>query len=183
MYRNFLYNDGRLLVSITPNYHFDHSCDLRQYNFFYQLKFGTSQKQSKFNNSNALSFPLLTKQKLYIYHSADGEKLVSDRPMKGYRLVASRDSVNGVGHLIAGLSEDLPSRKVINDLVRTASERYNLDPDLIKAIIQVESNFKSNAVSSAGAAGLMQLMPETAKDLNVADRFNQGIIFMEEHVI
>ena len=86
--------------------------------------------------------------------------------------MASRDSVNGVGHLIAGLSEDLPSRKVINEFVRTASERYNLDPDLITAIIQVESNFKSNAVSSAGAAGLMQLMPETAKDLNVPDRFN-----------
>ena len=117
-------------------------------------------------------FPLLTKAKLYIYHSADGEKIVSDRPMKGYILVARRDSVNGVGHLIAGLSEDLPSRKVINEFVRTAGERYNVDPDLIKAIIQVESNFKSNAVSSAGAAGLMQLMPETAKDLNVADRFN-----------
>ena len=86
--------------------------------------------------------------------------------------MASRDSVNGVGHLIAGLSEDLPSQKVINEFVRTASERYNLDPDLIMAIIQVESNFKSNAVSSAGAAGLMQLMPETAKDLNVTDRFD-----------
>jgi len=117
-------------------------------------------------------FPLLTEAKLYIYHSTDGEKLISDRPLKGYKLVARRDSVNGVGHLIARLSEDLPSRKVIDELVRTASERYNLDPDLIKAIIQVESNFKSNAVSSAGAAGLMQLMPETAKDLNVTDRFN-----------
>jgi hypothetical protein len=45
-------------------------------------------------------------------------------------------------------------------------------PTLVKAVMQVESAGKSKAVSSKGAAGLMQLMPGTAKDLGVTDRFD-----------
>jgi soluble lytic murein transglycosylase len=46
--------------------------------------------------------------------------------------------------------------------VREASDRYNVDPYLVYAIIQIESNFKSERISNKGAKGLMQLMPETA---------------------
>ena len=56
--------------------------------------------------------------------------------------------------------------------IRTASARYRIDPDLIEAIYQIESSFRYNAVSPAGATGLSQLMPGTAKDLEVSDRFN-----------
>lgn len=60
----------------------------------------------------------------------------------------------------------------IGVLVDNLAPIYAVDPALVKAIIAVESNYQHNAVSRAGAAGLMQLMPRTAQDLGVVDRFN-----------
>jgi soluble lytic murein transglycosylase-like protein len=51
----------------------------------------------------------------------------------------------------------------------TAAERHRLPPPLLKAVVAVESNFDPVAVSWKGATGLMQLMPATARDLEVAD--------------
>ena len=55
--------------------------------------------------------------------------------------------------------------------IRTAADRYRLDPELIRAIIKVESSFKPFAVSEKGAMGLMQLMPATAEEMQVAEPF------------
>lgn len=57
-------------------------------------------------------------------------------------------------------------------LIRTCSTKYGVNPCLVKAVIHAESGYNPNAVSSKGASGLMQLMPGTAKSLKVADRFN-----------
>lgn len=62
--------------------------------------------------------------------------------------------------------------------IRSASSQSQLDPFLVSAIIRVESNFKSDKISSKGAIGLMQLMPDTAQWItdisgsseNIADR-------------
>ncbi|MFI2856783.1 transglycosylase SLT domain-containing protein [Paenibacillus sp. JSM ZJ436] len=59
-----------------------------------------------------------------------------------------------------------------SDLINKYAGKHNIDPFLIAAIIKTESNFKSNAVSSAGAQGLMQLMPNTAKGLGVTNSFD-----------
>jgi soluble lytic murein transglycosylase-like protein len=53
-----------------------------------------------------------------------------------------------------------------------AAKRYRLDPDLIRSVIQIESAFDALAVSPVGAQGLMQLMPEVAEEMGVADPFN-----------
>jgi soluble lytic murein transglycosylase len=53
-----------------------------------------------------------------------------------------------------------------------AARLYGIDPNIIKAIIKAESNFDRYALSSKGAKGLMQLMPETARDMKVANIYD-----------
>ncbi|MDQ7011278.1 MAG: lytic transglycosylase domain-containing protein [Mariprofundaceae bacterium] len=65
-------------------------------------------------------------------------------------------------------SSDFP----FSDIIQKASKIYHLDAKLIGAVIQAESNFDEKAVSESGAQGLMQLMPETAKDMKVEDPFD-----------
>ena len=72
-------------------------------------------------------------------------------------------------------SEDyrpLPATIAYNDAIAEAADLYKLDPNLIRAIIRAESAFNPFAVSSAGALGLMQLMPAVAEELNVLDPFD-----------
>ncbi len=59
-----------------------------------------------------------------------------------------------------------------DELIHSASNRHGVDPYLVKAIVKAESNFDSSAVSRAGAKGLMQLMPKTARLLGVKNVFD-----------
>jgi soluble lytic murein transglycosylase-like protein len=63
-------------------------------------------------------------------------------------------------------------RRDIEAIIHEAAEKYHIDSRLIKAVIQHESNFNPYAQSRAGAAGLMQLMPSTAKMLGVNNIFD-----------
>jgi soluble lytic murein transglycosylase-like protein len=60
----------------------------------------------------------------------------------------------------------------LDQLIREASARRQLDPDFVNSVIKAESNFKIRAVSPKGAQGLMQLMPGTAAQLGVNDPFD-----------
>ena len=59
-----------------------------------------------------------------------------------------------------------------DQIINSCSTEFGVDKALVKAVIHAESGYNPNAVSSKGAAGLMQLMPGTAHDLKVADSFN-----------
>jgi soluble lytic murein transglycosylase-like protein len=65
-----------------------------------------------------------------------------------------------------------PSNQPFADLVRSAADRHGLDPKLLHAVIVVESGYRRDAMSPVGAGGLTQLMPATALELGVNDRFD-----------
>lgn len=69
--------------------------------------------------------------------------------------------------------DDMPlADQNLSTLIEAAARKYKVDPKLVAAVAEVESNGNQNAVSSAGAIGVMQLMPDTAASLGV-DPYNK----------
>ncbi|MCX8044956.1 MAG: lytic transglycosylase domain-containing protein [Desulfobacterota bacterium] len=83
---------------------------------------------------------------------------------KGYRLI-----IRSKPELIRQLGGD---EQRYEHLIQSLCKKYGVDTALVKAVIKAESDFNPVAVSSKGAQGLMQLMPETARDLRVSDAFD-----------
>lgn len=119
-----------------------------------------------------LLLPLPVMAEIYIYQGADGERMISDRPVAGYTLLTRRDTFTDAGHILADRTVKTGGAADFETHIRTASNKYMVDPALVEAIIHVESSFRPDAVSSSGATGLMQLMPATAGDLQVHDRYD-----------
>lgn len=80
--------------------------------------------------------------------------------------------------------ENQSTDEKIESAIKESSKKYGVDEKLIRSIIKVESNFNPNCTSSAGAKGLMQLMPENCKYYNVTDPFdiNQNIDAGTRHI-
>jgi soluble lytic murein transglycosylase len=69
-------------------------------------------------------------------------------------------------------SSQIYSPKSFEDYIRQASDRYGISYPLLKAIIKAESDFNPRAVSKKGAMGLMQIMPENIKAMNISNPFD-----------
>lgn len=67
---------------------------------------------------------------------------------------------------------ELANRAKIEEMIREVSARYRVDPALVRAVMQTESNWNTSAVSRKGALGLMQLVPGTAQQLGVNNAFD-----------
>lgn len=92
------------------------------------------------------------------------------------RVAALRARFRRTDHLFSRALETArqgqPTAGMIDQAITSAAARHGLDPGLLRAVAQVESGLRSDAVSPAGALGIMQLMPPTARSLGVNDPFD-----------
>lgn len=100
----------------------------------------------------------------------NGRVYYTDAPIKGFKYKRIiRTKPKGYAKAFKGLRKN---KKKYSPLIAKAAAKYKVDAKLLHAVIQTESAYNEKAISSAGAVGLMQLMPATAKRYGVSNRKN-----------
>ena len=113
--------------------------------------------------------------KFFIYELPDGSRVISDRLIykKTHKLISKHRKVEGTGQLVAKRYKKRPeSLDKWDGLITEVAQRHSVDVALIKAVIHTESYFNHKAKSHAGAEGLMQLMPKTARIYGVYNSYD-----------
>ncbi|MFZ0007942.1 MAG: transglycosylase SLT domain-containing protein, partial [Steroidobacteraceae bacterium] len=107
---------------------------------------------------------------IYRYVDADGLAHFTDKPdSRRYKLF----DLTPKGLTRSGDRYDLLARAAQYDaIIEAEAKSSGVEPNLLRAVIVVESGFNSRAVSTRGAVGLMQLMPATATRFGVSDRYD-----------
>ena len=112
----------------------------------------------------------IAKADIYKRVAADGKVYYTDKPKKvsGYKRII-KSKPKGYKKSLKYLARN---KKKFSPFIVQAAKKHSLDAKLLHAVIRTESAYNEKAISSAGAVGLMQLMPATAKRYGVSDRKN-----------
>jgi soluble lytic murein transglycosylase-like protein len=109
--------------------------------------------------------PPAAQAQIYAWRDANGTLVLSDRAIDAPTDVYT---VAGAPSYVSTRAAEVPSGiDRFEPLIREHAQRLSLRPELVRAVIQVESGFNPRALSPKGAMGLMQLMPATARSLGV----------------
>ncbi|MDP4159925.1 MAG: lytic transglycosylase domain-containing protein [Bacillota bacterium] len=134
---------------------------LQQVNSAWQV--GAANGESSNNSSDSLLFANLLQAAL---QNNGSKKLASENPTQG-----GSQTNTSVG---SPVSQNSNGDKSLDGLIGAMGQKYGVDSNLIREVVNAESAFNSHAVSPAGARGLMQLMPGTASSYGVKDSFDSG---------
>jgi len=108
---------------------------------------------------------------VYKYIDSNGQVHLTDRPRhNGYRLIQKAGNKLYMPRI--NLRDKDANRKRFASKIAEVANRYQVPEALLHAVITIESAYDPNAISRAGAVGLMQLMPATARRYGVANRRN-----------
>jgi hypothetical protein len=114
-------------------------------------------------------FPSVSAAQIFTARDANGTTVLSSRRVDRPTQVFHVPGAPGYRTTTEGLSRNA---ELFEELVQEHSQRQSLRPELVRAVIQVESGFDPRATSSKGAMGLMQLMPDTARALGVVNAYD-----------
>ncbi|HKV11763.1 MAG TPA: lytic transglycosylase domain-containing protein [Thermoanaerobaculia bacterium] len=114
-------------------------------------------------------WPAMAEAGVRVVVGPDGKKAIVDEG--GAQRVRRTTSVSRSNGRVSIRLREVPNAD-LDSMIAYHSEAQDLDPRLVMALIQAESNYNSRALSKKGAMGLMQLMPDTAKLLRVSDPFD-----------
>ena len=117
----------------------------------------------------ALLSPLPANAQIYAWRDVNGTLVLSDRKLDEGAMTYTVPEATGIRTTRTAASE---YSHVYDTLVEEHASRHALRPELVRAVIQVESGFNPLARSPKGAMGLMQLMPATAKRLGVRNAYD-----------
>ena len=120
--------------------------------------------------ATALLMPMSAQAQIYAWRDVNGTLVLSDRKLSDGALtyaVPDAPTMRATTPLAGATYRDK-----FEPLVQEHARRHALRPDLVRAVIQVESGFNPQARSPRGAMGLMQLMPKTAAELGVRNPYD-----------
>jgi soluble lytic murein transglycosylase len=111
--------------------------------------------------------PLVARGDIYWFQDEHGVVHMSNVPVDGRFQFKEREKREEVSKILYE-----KRRRGYDGLIEEVARVQGLDADLLRAVVEAESNYDADAISRKGAIGLMQLMPETARGMGVSDPFH-----------